>query len=152
EQGVVGGHALVGVEVLELDLVLLDGQWQSHLAVAGPVEHGLLEAAAEEAELPDQFAAVEAEGVEGADADEVGGGALAEAGALDEVEEGAVLTASGALFFDAAPAGFADFLDVAEADADGATLDALGFFDRAEGVADVDVRAAHAEVVADGVV
>ena len=91
EQLVIGGHALVVGEVGEGDLVLGGGEIEAELAGGFGFEsgagHALAEAAPEEAELPDEFTSVEAELIEGADADEALDGLAAEAGALNEVEE-----------------------------------------------------------------
>ena len=74
EQLVVRRHALIIAEVRERHLVLLRRQREAQLP--SPIrrgERGLLHPAAEEAELPQQLAAVEPEGVEGAHLDQVRG-------------------------------------------------------------------------------
>ena len=87
------------------------------MAVARPAQVRLLESADEQAELPDELPASEAQLVEGSDADEVRRRLLREVGALDEIEERSVRTATAALILDPHRTSLAHATYIAEANA-----------------------------------
>ena len=101
-----------------VDHVLFGGQSKGELALLGVAALGAID----EAKLPDELAALEAEGIEGAAGDQVLDRFSFQACAFDEIEQGTEIPVTEALFFHRAGGFEAEGTDIAEADADGRGL------------------------------